>query len=100
MRFGYTFEWDDEKARSNERKHGVSFVEARSVFADPLAIERRDDDHSDDEDRSIIVGMSERDRLLTVVYVERFEDTLRIISARRAHIREIRSYEEKARSAR
>ena len=90
------FDWDEAKARSNEQKHGVSFAEASSVFFDACALVEYDGAHSWDEERFIIMGMSERDRVLTVVYVERVQDTLRLISARRATSRERRTYEEKA----
>lgn len=92
-----TFEWDPDKASSNERKHGVSFDEARTVFGDQRALHEYDGDHSWHEDRFMIIGTSERARVLTVVYVERTEMTMRLISARAATIRERRSYEEKNR---
>lgn len=92
-----TFEWDEAKARSNERKHGVSFNEARTVFGDPCALHVYDGDHSWHEDRFMIIGMSERDCVLSVVYVERTELTMRLISARAATIGERRDYEEKNR---
>jgi uncharacterized DUF497 family protein len=95
MHFG--FEWDAAKAEANLEKHGVSFEEARTVFGDAYALHVYDGSHSWDEDRFIIVGRSERERLLFVVYVERTEVTLRLISARRATLRERRTYEEKSR---
>lgn len=91
-----TYEWDDAKARANERKHGVSFEEARTVFLDAYALHVYDGPHSWEEDRSIIIGTSLRERILAVVYVERTGETLRLISARRATLRERRTYEEKA----
>lgn len=91
-----TFEWDPKKARENERKHGVSFEEARTVFGDAYALHVYDGEHSWEEERFIIVGRSENDRVLFVVYVERIEMTLRLISARKATRREKRDYEEKA----
>lgn len=60
------FEWDDRKAVANERKHGVSFHEAATVFGDPLAITFLDPDHSDDEFRFLTFGMSQSSRLLVV----------------------------------
>lgn len=93
----YRFEWDDIKAAENLRKHGVSFDEAQTVFGDAYALHTYDGPHSWDEDRFIIVGRSARDRALFVVYVERTEVTLRIVSARRATLRERRTYEEKSR---
>jgi uncharacterized protein len=91
------FEWDPDKARENERKHGVSFDEARTVFGDQCALHTYDGEHSWHEDRFIIIGMSEGSRMLTVVYVERTEMTMRLVSARGATIRERRRYEEKNR---
>lgn len=90
------FEWDEAKALANERKHGVAFEEARTVFGDACAVHAHDGPHSWNEERFIIIGMSERPRLLVVVYVERVEETFRLISARRATVRERRAYEEKA----
>lgn len=86
------FEWDPHKAEVNLRKHGVSFGEAATVFADPLAVDRGDPDHSQDEDRFICLGRSYVGRLLVVAYAER-RDLIRIISARVAEPRERRAYE-------
>ena len=72
------FEWDDDKAKSNLRKHGVSFPEASTAFADPVAAIFADPDNSIDEDREILVGHSERNRLLVISFTER-EGRLRII---------------------
>ena len=77
------FEWDDEKARANLKRHGVSFGEATEVFSDPNALEDYDAAHSDEEERFFIIGVSSR-RLLYVVYAEREGDVVRIISARKA----------------
>ncbi len=90
---GYIFDWDPEKARSNVRKHGVSFEEASTVFGDPLALLMRDPDHSLEEERYLLLGMSIRERLLVVAYAERPPLT-RLISARRASRVERRKYEE------
>ena len=90
---GYNFDWDLKKAASNARKHGIAFEEASTVFADPLAILKADPDHSLDEMRYILLGMSARGRLLVVSFAERPPRT-RIISARRATRRERRQYEE------
>lgn len=87
-----SFDWDDAKAASNETKHGVTFAEAASIFEDPLSLTIRDMQHSEDEERWIILGQSSRGRLLVVVHTER-GDTLRIISARLATRQEIRNYE-------
>jgi uncharacterized DUF497 family protein len=77
-----TFEWSPDKAAGNLRKHEVSFEEAASVFADPFASSYYDPDHSENENRYIIVGTSRLGRLLIVAYTERGEN-IRIISARR-----------------
>lgn len=88
-----TLEWDRQKARSNLRKHRVSFEEAATALSDPLAATGPDPDHSDAESRYITFGMSERGRLLVVAHTEQ-GDTIRIISARQASKREHRVYEE------
>lgn len=88
-----SFEWDENKAKSNLRKRGVSFEEASTVFGDPLSLTIPDPAHSQAEDRSIIVGSSHQRKLLVVVHTER-GDNIRIISARRASRRERKSYEE------
>ena len=80
-------EWDDDKARSNEQKHGVTFEEASTVFGDPLAVIFDDPEHSDEEPREIVVGYSNHSRLLIVSFTQR-EPAVRIISARRATPRE------------
>ena len=87
------FEWDDHKARTNLAKHGVSFEEASTVFADPLSITIADPAHSQAEDRFIILGRSHRRLLLVVVHTGR-GDKLRLISARRASRNERKQYEE------
>ena len=89
--------WDEEKARLNLQKHGVSFPEASDVFDDPLADVRLDTEHSDEEKRLKITGFSSQNRLLLVVYVERGEDQ-RLISARKATARERKNYEHYANS--
>jgi uncharacterized DUF497 family protein len=86
------FEWDDAKAADNLRKHSVSFEEAVEVFYDPNAFDDYDSEHSDEEARFFIIGLSSR-RLLYVVYVERAGDVMRIISARRANKIERKIYE-------
>jgi len=85
------FTWDPRKAASNVRKHGVTFEEAASVFADPLALSVED---ALDHTRTLLVGVSTRMRILVAVYAEVDEDTIRIISARRATSHERRHYEE------
>ena len=86
------FEWDDEKASISERKHGVSFPEAMTVFGDPLALTGYDPDHSTDEDRFITMGHAITERLLIVCHTDR-EQRIRIISARIATRRERKDYE-------
>lgn len=90
---GYIFDWDPEKAQWNVRKHGVSFEDASTVFGDSLALLMRDPDHSLDEERYLLLGMSIRERLLVVAFAERPPLT-RLISARRATRIERRKYEE------
>ena len=86
------FEWDPDKAASNLEKHRISFEEAESVFADPLARLFDDDVHSFEEKRHAIFGHSYNDRLLIVSYTERENDRIRIISARLATPKESRRY--------
>lgn len=86
------FEWDDQKAQINIKKHGVSFDEAATVFYDTLYLEDYDEAHSDEEDRFKIVGISSNGRLLVVIYIERV-DRIRIISSRLATKNERRIYE-------
>ncbi len=81
------FRWDETKAEANQKKHGVSFEEAATVFASPLAAIFDDQDHSQDEVREIIVGHSDRNRVLIVSFTER-GPAVRIISARAANPRE------------
>lgn len=90
---GLVFEWDERKARDNLRKHGVSFEEASTVFADPLSSTIADEEHSAMEERSVIIGESNRLRLLVVVFTDR-DERIRIISARLPTRRERRDYEE------
>ena len=87
------FLWDPRKAASNERKHGVGFQEATTVFHDSLSVTISDPDHSVDEERFLLLGLSNRRRLLVVAHSEQAE-SIRIISARRANRRERRIYEE------
>jgi uncharacterized DUF497 family protein len=88
------FEWDERKARFNEKKHGISFSEAETVFYDENARLLYDADHSSEEDRYILLGMSESLSLLVVchLYIEE-EETIRIFSARRANKREQQQYQ-------
>jgi uncharacterized DUF497 family protein len=87
------FEWDPEKADENLKKHGVEFVEATTVFADPLSITVRDPDHSKTEDRWLIVGYSNRFRPLIISHIDRSR-RVRIISARQLTPAERKDYEE------
>lgn len=87
------FEWDDTKAETNERKHGVPFAEAATVFADPLSLTGYDPDHSDAEDRFITMGLSAVGRLLIVSHTDR-GDKIRVISAREASRAERKDYED------
>ncbi len=87
------YEWDEAKARSNLEKHGVSFEDASSVFADPLYIDFYDPEHSIEEHRYLIIGTSGSGRLLIVSYTER-EDVVRLISAREVTSAERKAYEE------
>jgi uncharacterized DUF497 family protein len=91
------FLWDPRKADGNLRKHGIAFDEAITVFNDPMALIFDDMVHSEEEHREIIIGFSALSRLILVCFVERNEDTIRIISARRATKAEIRDYEKNAR---
>ena len=88
------FQWDDAKEAGNLRKHGLDFDEAATTFYDPLALVRPDEEHSEREERFVLLARSLRDRLLVTVFTERDED-IRIISSRRATRRERREYEER-----
>ena len=88
------FEWDPNKDRANQDKHTISFSEATSVFSDPLARILPDEDHSVEELREIIAGHSNAKRLLLVIFVERTEVRVRIISARRATKRDLHEHED------
>jgi hypothetical protein len=87
------FEWDPDKAEAIQRKHGVSFEEASTVFGDPLSTAIHDPDHSEHEERMLLLGRSSAGNLLVVAHSER-GDRIRLISARRANRRERRDYEE------
>lgn len=87
------FEWDSRKNRANARKHGVSFEEAQTVFLDENALRFFDPEHSEDEDRFIMLGMSSKLRVLVVSHCLRESDSvIRIISARKADKYEARVY--------
>lgn len=86
------FEWDEDKAKKNLKKHGVGFEEAATIFNDPRIATIFDPDHSDEEDRFVSLGMSLIQRLLSVVHTER-EKRTRLISARKATKTESKTYE-------
>lgn len=89
------FEWNDLKNRSNYKKHGIWFEEALTIWTDKDASEFFNPDNSDNEDRFIRIGYSQRENLLVVVFCERLNgEVIRIISARRATTKERRSHEE------
>jgi uncharacterized protein len=87
------FEWDERKAAANAKKHGVTFDEAKSVFVDERAKLIDDPDHSDEEDRFVLLGLSGALRMLLVCDCYRVDDhVIRIISARKANPKESKSY--------
>jgi uncharacterized DUF497 family protein len=91
----FVFEWDENKARNNLKKHGVSFEEAQSVFFDENARIVPDPEHSDDEARFLLLGISANVRILTVCHCYRQDEkTVRIISARKATNCEAKQYQE------
>ena len=90
------FEWDEDKTAANQKKHRVTFEEAATVFADPLAAIFDDEVHSEEEQREIIIGHSAENQLLLVCFTE-LAGAIRITSARRATKRERRDYEENPR---
>ena len=92
------FEWDVEKEKINIQLHGVTFEQASYVFADPFALNKYDDDHSNDEDRWIMLGQSLNEIILIVVHTFRDNDGIeivRIISARKATKREQQAYQKR-----
>lgn len=89
------FDWDKNKSSLNKKKHGISFEEALTVFYDENALEFHDTDHSENEDRFIMLGMSFKVRVLVVCHCFREkESVIRIISARKATKREAKKYQE------
>ena len=86
------FSWDENKAKTNQQKHGISFAEASTVFGDPLSITIDDQEHSNYEERFIIIGCSLSMQILIVIHTDS-KDTIRIISARQATKRERSLYE-------
>ena len=89
------YEWNLVKERLNIAKHGVDFEEAKSVFADEFALVLFDEDHSNDEERFLILGMSQKERILLVVHCYRENVTIRIISSRKATKNETKQYKER-----
>ena len=94
----FDFDWDAKKARTNQKKHGVPFRLATSLFLDPLASTIFDDEHGDQEDRWVTIGRASNGQILVVVHTSSETDTgelhIHIISARRADRDEIRDYEQ------
>ncbi len=89
------FDWDERKNKANRTKHGVWFEEAQSVFNDPHLRVFHDPEHSEEEERFVLLGLSSAGRLLVVVHCYRESDSVvRIISARKAVKKETRFYEE------
>lgn len=88
-----TFEWDENKNQINQRKHGISFEEAKTVFYDEQALLEYDELHSADEDRFRILGCSSKGNILLVVHCIRDETVIRIISSRKATATEKAGYE-------
>ena len=86
------FEWDDEKEIINKKKHSISFEDAIAVFYDEHPFRKYDEDHSDDEHRTFLIGRLRGHLLAVVIYTERY-DRIRIISARLASKHEVRKYE-------
>jgi len=87
------FEWDSDKSASNLKKHGVSFEEAKTVFSDYFARLIADPDHSQEEERFILLGTSIESNLLIVCHCIRDKESVRIISARKANKKERKAYE-------
>jgi len=87
------FDWDENKAKTNKRKHGIAFLEAMTVFGDENAVLMDDDMHSAEEDRFILLGMSKETNLLMVCHCYKDEyDCIRLISARKANKNEEKTY--------
>jgi uncharacterized protein len=90
--FPLIFEWNADKARRNEAKHGVDFEEALTIFNDPNSLTFEDLDHSDDESRYLCLGISGKGRLLIAAFTES-KEVCRLISCRKATVRERNTYE-------
>ena len=91
------FEWDEAKNQTNICKHGVDFRDAAYVFSDPFALTIPDDDHSDDEERWVLLGRNRNEKILLVVHTDRQGDSIRLISARKATPTEQATYLKRAR---
>ena len=87
------FKWDKKKAESNQKKHGIKFSEATTLFEDPFELTINDSEHSVNEYRFLSIGKSDQGELLVVSYAEEKENNIRIISARRATKKEKKNYE-------
>ena len=92
---GLRFEWDERKNQSNVRRHGIAFEEAQTTFVDENGLLMGDPDHSESEDRFVILGLSLRLRLLVVCHSYRRDDVIRIISARKANKGEAAFYSQR-----
>ncbi|SJM89261.1 conserved hypothetical protein [Crenothrix polyspora] len=86
------FEWDENKNQLNIRKHGIDFADAAYVFSDPFALNLPDDQHSEIEERWILLGKNLNERVLLVIHTYRYNDVIRIISARKATATETATY--------
>ena len=86
------FEWDENKNQVNIRKHGIDFRDAAYIFSDPFALNIPDDEHSETEERWILLGKSLNERVLLVVHTFLYDDRVRIISARKATTTETTTY--------
>lgn len=86
------FTWDENKNQLNIRKHGISFYDAAYVFSDPFALSIPDDEHSETEERWLLLGKSLNEQMLLVVHTFRYDDIIRIISARKATATETTTY--------
>ena len=86
------FEWDENKNQLNIRKHGINFRDAGYVFSDPFALNIPDDEHSNNEERWLLLGQNLNEQVLLVVHTFRCGDVIRIISARKATANEKATY--------
>jgi len=90
------FEWDEDKNNANIRKHGIDFRDAIYVFADPFALNLPDDDHSEYEDRWLLLGVNLQAQTILVVHTFRDDNVIRLISARKATTKEKAAYLQRA----